>query len=251
MFIFRTLGLKCVTLLPRIMGPILALLESSQQGLRDFLFQQLGILVSIVKQHIRPYLPKVLLLVHEFWPQRAFQAQILYLVGEVASALKDEFKAYIPQLVPKMLAVLHEGPGDPRAALASIKVMAVLELLDNNLAPYLDGASPAPRAISGAPYRPGRPLPCDWGVPLLPLSPSPSSRPPHPSHPAVAPPQWRSPLWYPCSSRTPRARTSASPLSIGCAACRAASRSRRTARASCTRSHACWIPAPPSCTGRA
>ena len=30
-----------------------------EQGLRDFLFQQLGMLVSIVKQHIRPYLPQV------------------------------------------------------------------------------------------------------------------------------------------------------------------------------------------------
>ncbi len=59
MFIFRVLGLRCVKLLPQVMDLILNLLGSAQQGLRDFLFQQLGLLVSIIKQYIRPYLDKV------------------------------------------------------------------------------------------------------------------------------------------------------------------------------------------------
>ncbi len=35
---------------------------------------------------------------------------MLFLIGEIASALRDEFKGYIPKLMPKMLSVLtHDG----------------------------------------------------------------------------------------------------------------------------------------------
>jgi FKBP12-rapamycin complex-associated protein len=147
MFIFRTLGLKCVKLLPRMMNLILNLVRSAQQGLRDFLFQQLGLLVSIIKQYIRPYLDKVFLAIHDFWDQEALQPQMLFLIGEIATALRDEFKDYIPKLIPKMLSVLSRDAACRRSA-TCIKVLLALERLDANLERYLDVTIPAVMAIA-------------------------------------------------------------------------------------------------------
>lgn len=142
LFIFRTLGLKCVSLLPRIIPPMLDLVKSSQQGLREFLFQQLSILVAIVKQHIRPYLPQTFELVHEFWSQPAMQPQILTFVEEITVALKDEFKVYIPDLVPKLLSILNLSSGR-RSPVTCLKVLRVLELFGANLEQYLHITIPA------------------------------------------------------------------------------------------------------------
>jgi serine/threonine-protein kinase mTOR len=147
MFIFRTLGLKCVKLLPRMMDLILNLLRSAQQGLRDFLFQQLGLLVAIIKQYIRPYLDKVFLAIHDFWDQEALQPQMLFLIGEIATALRDEFKDYIPKLIPKMLSVLSRDAACRRSP-TCIKVLLALERLDANLERYLDVTIPAVMAIA-------------------------------------------------------------------------------------------------------
>ena len=128
MFIFRTLGLKCVKLLPQVMSLILHLLRGAQHGLRDFLFQQLALLVSIIKQYIRPYLDQVFQAVHEFWEHEALQPQMLFLIGEIAAALRDEFKRYIPALIPRMLAVLSRD-GAQRRTGTCIKVLLAWERL--------------------------------------------------------------------------------------------------------------------------
>ena len=150
LFIFRTLGLKCVSLLPQIIPPMLDLVKSSQQGLREFLFQQLSILVAIVKQHIRPYLPQTFELVHEFWPQPALQPQILTFIEEITVALKDEFKVYIPNLVPKLLAILNLSFGR-RSPITCLKVLRVLELFDANLEQYLHITIPAVLRLAETP----------------------------------------------------------------------------------------------------
>jgi FKBP12-rapamycin complex-associated protein len=142
LFVFRTLGLKCVSLLPQIVPPMLALVKTSQQGLRDFLFQQLSILVAIVKQHIRPYLPQTFALVHEFWNQTALQPQMLTMIEEITIALKDEFKTYIPDLIPKLLGILNMSFVH-RSPVTCLKVLRVLELFDANLEQYLHITIPA------------------------------------------------------------------------------------------------------------
>ena len=108
-------------LLPQVMSLILHLLRGAQHGLRDFLFQQLALLVSIIKQYIRPYLDQVFQAVHEFWEHEALPQQMLFLIGEIAAALRDEFKRYIPALIPRMLAVLSRD-GAQRRTGTCIKV---------------------------------------------------------------------------------------------------------------------------------
>ena len=81
---------------------------------KEFLFQQLGSLIAIVKQHIRPYLDQILELVKEHWMVNSpLQITIIFLIEHVALALGAWFKMYLPPLVPLILRVLtHDGSKD-------------------------------------------------------------------------------------------------------------------------------------------
>ena len=81
---------------------------------KEFLFQQLGSLIAIVKQHIRPYLDQILELVKEHWMVNSpLQITIIFLIEHVALALGAEFKMYLPHLVPLILRVLtHDASKD-------------------------------------------------------------------------------------------------------------------------------------------
>ena len=60
MNIFTALGVKCVPFLPQVMPPFLHVLRTCEPHLREFLFQHLSTLVTIVKQHIRNDLDDIL-----------------------------------------------------------------------------------------------------------------------------------------------------------------------------------------------
>ena len=55
MYIFQTLGLRCVAFLPQIIPGIINVMHTCQLSMLKFYFQQLGDIVLIVKQHIRPF----------------------------------------------------------------------------------------------------------------------------------------------------------------------------------------------------
>ncbi|KAI9290500.1 ARM repeat-containing protein, partial [Neoconidiobolus thromboides FSU 785] len=59
MHLFKALGLKCVSFLPQIIPIYLSTIRNSPAGSYEFYFQQLGTMVSIVKQHIRNYLKDI------------------------------------------------------------------------------------------------------------------------------------------------------------------------------------------------
>uniref|UniRef100_A0A8V8TQP2 Serine/threonine-protein kinase mTOR n=1 Tax=Homo sapiens TaxID=9606 RepID=A0A8V8TQP2_HUMAN len=61
-FIFKSLGLKCVQFLPQVMPTFLNVIRVCDGAIREFLFQQLGMLVSFVKSHIRPYMDEIVTL---------------------------------------------------------------------------------------------------------------------------------------------------------------------------------------------
>ncbi|KAG2108898.1 PIK-related protein kinase, partial [Suillus discolor] len=65
MNIFRMQGLKCVAFLPQIIPAFTAVARTSTARLQEFHLQQLAILVGIIKQHIRNYMPEVFSLVTE------------------------------------------------------------------------------------------------------------------------------------------------------------------------------------------
>ncbi|CAH1430053.1 unnamed protein product [Lactuca virosa] len=94
MFIFKSMGLGCVPYLPK-----------------------LGTLVSIVRQHIRKYLPKLLSLISELWSSFSLPVanrpvhgpHILHLVEQLCLALNDEFRRYLPIILPCCIQVLSDA----------------------------------------------------------------------------------------------------------------------------------------------
>lgn len=62
-FIFKSLGIKCVPYISHVMPSFLNVVRTADVNFREFLFQQLAILIAIVKQHIRNYLDDIFTLI--------------------------------------------------------------------------------------------------------------------------------------------------------------------------------------------
>lgn len=102
MFIFNSLGLRCVPFLKRVVPHILQTVHTcGQASLREALLQQVASLSGIVRDHLRPYVPAIFEVVEEFWSTRHL-ATILTLVSKMAT-VPDDFRRYVPRLVGKLL----------------------------------------------------------------------------------------------------------------------------------------------------
>jgi FKBP12-rapamycin complex-associated protein len=108
MNIFKTLGLKCVPFLGQIIPGFISVIKTSPPSRLESYFNQLSILVSIVRQHIRNFLPEIVEVIQSFWRTGPnLQVTILQLVEAIARSLEGEFKVYLAQLLPLMLDVLE------------------------------------------------------------------------------------------------------------------------------------------------
>ncbi|KAI9778323.1 MAG: phosphatidylinositol kinase- protein kinase tor1 [Candelina submexicana] len=123
MIIFKTLGLKCVPFLGQIIPAFMTVFRNSSTTRLESYFNQLSILVTIVRQHIRPYLPDVLDLIQQFWYRKdrqetnqsvQLQATILSLVEAISRSLEGEFKVYLAQILPLLLGVLEKDTSPKR-----------------------------------------------------------------------------------------------------------------------------------------
>ena len=117
MNIFRTLGLECVSFLDRIVPAFLSVIRSSSSTRLESYFNQLATLVSIVRQHIRNYLPDIVEILQEYWNTSAsLQSTILSLVEAISRSLEGEFKIYLAGLLPLMLGILERDSTTKRTA---------------------------------------------------------------------------------------------------------------------------------------
>ena len=106
--IFKTIGMKCVPFLGQIIPGFLTVIRSSHPSRLDNYFNQLAILVNIVRQHIRVFLPDIIPVMKEFWNiSRHVQSTILLLVEAISKSLEGEFKRYLAGLLPLMLGVIE------------------------------------------------------------------------------------------------------------------------------------------------
>ena len=115
MNIYATMGLKCVPFLGSVVPGFLIVIRGASSGRVEGYFNQLSQLVRIVRHHIRPYLPSILVTVKEYWnstPQ--LQATILSLIEAVARCLEGEFKIYLASILPLMLNVLDQDQSNKR-----------------------------------------------------------------------------------------------------------------------------------------
>uniref|UniRef100_A0AAU7B991 Serine/threonine-protein kinase TOR n=1 Tax=Pyrrhocoris apterus TaxID=37000 RepID=A0AAU7B991_PYRAP len=135
-FIFTSLGIKCVPYIPQVIPSLIAVIRTADASFKDFLFQQLGKLITIVKQHIRNYLDDIFKLVTEFWVVSSpLQGTLILLVESIAVALGAEFKVYLPLLLPQILKVLSSDTSKDRGV--TIKLLNALQKFGNNLDEYL------------------------------------------------------------------------------------------------------------------
>ncbi|XP_057821315.1 serine/threonine-protein kinase TOR isoform X2 [Cryptomeria japonica] len=115
MFIFKSMGLASVPYLPKVLPDLFHIVRTCEEGLKDFITWKLGTLVSIVRQHIRKYLPELLTLISEFWSSfsltgtTSHPSAILHLMEQLCLALNDEFQAYLPEILPCCIQVLTDA----------------------------------------------------------------------------------------------------------------------------------------------
>ena len=129
--IFKTLGLKCVQYLPQIIPSFIVVIRSAPLGKLDVYFNQLSILVSIVRTHIRNFVPQLMDVIEGFWSvNSSTQATVLSLVESMSRSLEGEFKGHITRLLPLMLGVLEQDNSAQQAA--SKRVLHTLLVFGQN-----------------------------------------------------------------------------------------------------------------------
>ncbi|CCK68465.1 phosphatidylinositol kinase-related protein kinase TOR1 KNAG_0B00160 [Huiozyma naganishii CBS 8797] len=132
--IFQTLKLRCVTFLGQIIPAMIEVMNSCSYSLLDFYFQQMGVLISIVKQHIRPHADEILTVIQKYLETPKLQLTIITVIETLCSALKMEFRKYIPTTLTQFLNIL-EGDKTPDKT-ASIAILHCLLTFDDNLEEY-------------------------------------------------------------------------------------------------------------------
>jgi serine/threonine-protein kinase mTOR len=112
MFIFKSMGLRCIPFLGKVMPHMLtAIRDCGPSSLRESLFKQMASLSEIVREHLRPYIADIFDVVEKFWVSRHL-GTIFVLVSKVAVAVPDEFRRFVPRLIRRLLTSLEEaGPG--------------------------------------------------------------------------------------------------------------------------------------------
>lgn len=113
--IFKTLGLKCIPYLAHIIPSFVSVIRTAPQNRLDGYFNQLSILVTVVRIHIRNYVAPLIQLIEDFWSvNSSIQATVLLLVESLAKALENEFKGRITRILPLLLGVLETDTSTQR-----------------------------------------------------------------------------------------------------------------------------------------
>ena len=110
----------------QVIPSMINVIRTSDPRFHDNLFRQIGILIGIVRQHIRNYLGDIFTLIRDFWRvDSPLQPTLIALVENISDALGSEFKVYLPGLLPQMLRVLSfdssQGHSVTRILLVALK----------------------------------------------------------------------------------------------------------------------------------
>lgn len=152
-YIFQSLGIKCVPYLAQVLPSLLENVRSANNNLREFLLQQLVILVEIVRQHIITYMNDIFKLIKEFWTNNTpLQSTLINLIEQIAIALGGEFRNYLSQLIPQILRVLQHDTSKDRNV--TKRLLTALQKFGNNLDDYLHLVVPPIVKLFDSPYVP-------------------------------------------------------------------------------------------------
>lgn len=134
LFIFKSLGLKCVLFLDQVIPGLLNSMRANSLQMVEFLFRQISTLTTVVKQHIRPFLKDIFVVVKEFFVFQELHAAILIMIESLAVALDGEFKVYMPEILPSLIRVLQADDSDIGS---KVKVLNSLYTFGSNLEDYV------------------------------------------------------------------------------------------------------------------
>jgi FKBP12-rapamycin complex-associated protein len=100
------------------------------------MFQQLGVLLSLVRHHAQSYMDDIFKLINKYWEVTSpMQSTIIMLVEELAVALGGEFKIYLPQIIPQILKVCMQDNSPHRVV--TLRLLNALQTFGSNLDGYL------------------------------------------------------------------------------------------------------------------
>lgn len=103
---------------------------------QEFHLQQLTILVGIIKQHIRSYMPIIFNLITDIWENVPLQLPIVSLIEALSKALNAEFKPFLPTVIPLVLKVFDGELNDKRVS-TQIKFFDAFQTFGSNIEEYL------------------------------------------------------------------------------------------------------------------
>ncbi|BFZ23557.1 hypothetical protein BsWGS_26596 [Bradybaena similaris] len=134
--IFKSMNIKCVPYIQTVIPAYLTVFRTAETGFREFLFQQLGVIIAIVKQHIKNYLGDIFTLIKEYWSSStSMQSAIIILIEQIVNALGTEFRIYLPLIIPQILRVFMHDTSENK--IVTSKLLKALEMFDGNLDDYL------------------------------------------------------------------------------------------------------------------
>lgn len=121
-------------------------MRSCPVGLQEYYFQNLGQLISMVKQHVRNHLGPIMATIRDFWTSTTnpgLQVIIIDVIQSIALALDAEFKAYLPSLLPLMLQAFDHDFAELRRQSSLVKVLHAFGIFGSSLEEYLHLIIPA------------------------------------------------------------------------------------------------------------
>lgn len=126
MGIYKTMGLSCLRFLEQVVTGILSIVDAAAPDTRKHYFSSLGVLISIVRSHIRPHLHDILLAVQIHWHEST--STMISLIEQISRVLEGEFKMYLACILPLMLDLLeHDTRERERVLQALVKFKSSAE----------------------------------------------------------------------------------------------------------------------------
>jgi serine/threonine-protein kinase mTOR len=104
--------------------------------MQDYYLQQLAILIEIVKEHVRNYVPELLKMIVDLWDNAALQSPIVTVIESLGKALDSEFKPFLPSILPVILRIFDAELTEKRQQ-TQTKIFTALLTLGSNVEEYM------------------------------------------------------------------------------------------------------------------
>lgn len=110
--------------------------RSSNARLQEHHLEQVAILIGIIKQHVRNYVPQLFDLVNDLWETASLQLSLVTLVEALGKALDAEFRPFLPSILPRLLKVF-DGELTEKRVSTQVKVFQAFLTFGANIEEYM------------------------------------------------------------------------------------------------------------------